>query len=126
MLLSACARDSAQREPSPPPPYESKTETKPEVKTAATTAPLCPAPHVRRASIQHRHAEPPAHRVDPALLKPQPAPDCDYGRADLRTVDPDEWARLKAEYERQCYREAEKASRERLARLQASIQQPRD
>ncbi len=122
MLLSACARDSAQREPSPPPPYEARTE----VKTEARPAPVCPAPHVRRVSEQRRHAQPPARRVDPALLKPQPAPDCDYGRSDLRTVDPDEWARLKAEYERQCYREAEKASRERLSRLQTSIQQTRD
>ena len=126
MLLSACARDSVRHESGPPPPYEAKTEAKTESKTAATTAPVCLAPHVRRASVQHRHAQAPAHRVDPALLKPQPAPDCDYGRADLRTVDPDEWARLKAEYERQCYRDAEKASRERLARLQASIQQTRD
>ena len=122
MLLSACARDSVQHESNPPPPYGTGSGAK----TAANTAPLCPAPHVRRASEQRRHAQPPAHRLDPALLKPQPAPDCDYGRSDLRTADPDEWTRLKAEYERQCYREAEKASRERLARLQASIQQTRD
>ena len=118
MLLSGCARDSVQHESSPPPPYQARTET--------TTAPVCPAPHVRRASVQRRHAQPPIHRVDPALLAPQPAPDCEYDRPDLKTVDADEWTRLKAEYERQCYREAEKASRERLARLQASIQQTRD
>jgi hypothetical protein len=35
-------------------------------------------------------------------------------------VDPDEMARLKIEYERQCYKKAEKAARDRLARLQAS------
>jgi hypothetical protein len=54
------------------------------------------------------------------LLSPQPAPDCEFKRSDLKTVDPDEWARLKVEYERQCYLDAEKAARERLAMLQAS------
>jgi hypothetical protein len=54
------------------------------------------------------------------LLSPQPAPDCEFNRSDLKTVDPDEWARLKVEYERQCYLDAEKAVRERLALLQTS------
>jgi hypothetical protein len=35
-------------------------------------------------------------------------------------VDPNEWARLKLDYERQCYQEAEKAARDRLRLLQAS------
>jgi hypothetical protein len=35
-------------------------------------------------------------------------------------VDPDEWARLKTEFERQCYQDAEKAARDRLNELQAS------
>jgi len=54
------------------------------------------------------------------LLSPQPAPDCEFNRSDLRTVDPVEWARLKTEYERQCYQDAEKAARDRLALLQTS------
>jgi hypothetical protein len=54
------------------------------------------------------------------LFEPQPAPDCEYRRSDLRTVDPDAFARLKLEYERQCYRQAEKLARDRLRRLQAS------
>jgi hypothetical protein len=54
------------------------------------------------------------------LLSAQPAPDCEFKRSDLKTVDPDEWTRLKVEYERQCYLDAEKAARERLALLQAS------
>ena len=59
-------------------------------------------------------------RPDLALLSPQPAPDCEFKRSDLKTVDPDEWVRLKVEYERQCYLDAEKTARERLALLQAS------
>jgi hypothetical protein len=54
------------------------------------------------------------------LLSAQPAPDCEFKRSDLKTVDPDEWIRLKVEYERQCYLDAEKAARERLTLLQTS------
>ena len=41
-----------------------------------------------------------------------PTPICEFKRSDLKTVDPDEWGRLKVEYERQCYLDAEKAARE--------------
>jgi hypothetical protein len=54
------------------------------------------------------------------LLAPQAAPDCGFGRADLKTVDPDQWARLKLEYELSCYKEAEKTARKRLRQLQAA------
>ena len=59
-------------------------------------------------------------RLDPALLVPVPAPDCEYKRSDFNPVDRDEWARLKVEYERQCFQNAEKAARDRLTLLQAS------
>jgi hypothetical protein len=65
-------------------------------------------------------------KLDPALLAPQPAPNCEYKRSDLKTVDPEEWARLKTEYELQCYRETEKATRTRLGLLQSSIQHLQD
>jgi hypothetical protein len=54
------------------------------------------------------------------MLAPQPAPDCEYKRPDVGTVDPNEWARLKIDYERQCYQNAEKIARDRLRLLQAS------
>jgi hypothetical protein len=83
-----------------------------------------PAPRVtarpRRAPETIRYVRPNIRRPDTALLAPQPAPDCEFKRSDLKTVDPDEWARLKVEYERQCYQDAEKAARERLVLLQAS------
>jgi len=44
-----------------------------------------------------------ACKPEPALLVPQSAPDCVFRRAELKTIDPDQWARLKIEYERQCY-----------------------
>jgi hypothetical protein len=67
-----------------------------------------------------QQAELHVRRPDPALLAPQPAPNCEFKRADVKAVDPSEWARLKTEYERQCYLDAEKAARDRLGQLQAS------
>ena len=60
------------------------------------------------------------------MLTPQPAPNCEYQRSDLKTVDPDAWARLKAEYELECYRDTEKATRTRLGLLQSSIRRLQD
>ena len=58
--------------------------------------------------------------IDHALLTPAHAPDCGFGRADLKTVDPEQWAHLKLEFERKCYQNAEKIARERLRRLQVA------
>jgi hypothetical protein len=55
------------------------------------------------------------------LLATSSAPDCNFKRSDPKTVDPDGWSRLKVEYERQCYRSAEIAVRDRLRLLQAAI-----
>lgn len=74
----------------------------------------------RRHSEQPRYVAPRIRRPNAALLSPQPAPDCEFKMSDLKTVDPDQWARLKVEYERQCYQDAEKAARDRLILLQAS------
>jgi hypothetical protein len=43
-----------------------------------------------------------------------------FGRADLKPRDPSQWARLKIEYERQCYMQAERTVGERLRRLQVA------
>jgi hypothetical protein len=83
------------------------------------------SPEMAQAAITSRRAElreSPICLPDPSLLTPQSAPDCKFGRHALKTLDPDQWARLKVEYERQCYLRAENAVRERLRRLQASIQ----
>src|SRR6188474_1304455 len=94
--LAGCARDPAQREMSP---------ALHEDKASPVRAPV----RTRRYAEPTRYAEPKIRRPDPALLSPQPAPDCELKRSDLSTVDPAEWARLKVEYERQCYQNAEKA-----------------
>jgi hypothetical protein len=59
-------------------------------------------------------------RPDSALLAPQSPPDCKFGRPELKTVDPDQWARLSVDFERRCYQQAERTVRERLRLLQAS------
>jgi len=107
LSFAGCARNPAQREVSP-------------VLHERKAPPIRAAVRTRRYAEPYRHAEPIIRRPDPALLSPQPAPDCEFKRADLKTVDPDEWSRLKIEYERQCYQDAEKAARERLALLQTS------
>jgi hypothetical protein len=107
--VAGCARQPPQREPN-----VSQREVK--------AAPAPAAVRIRRHPEPHRYAELKIRRPDPALLSPQPAPDCEFKRSDLKTVDPDEWARLKVEYERQCYQIAEKTARDRLSLLQASIE----
>jgi hypothetical protein len=85
-----------------------------------------PAPQpTQTAPSQAEHAEPgraePGFcRPDRALLTPQPVPDCAFRRSQLKTMDPDLWARLKVEYERECYQNAEKVVRHRLRLLQAA------
>jgi hypothetical protein len=81
------------------------------------------APEAAQAAVAPARAEMqenPICRPDPALLAPQSAPDCKFGRQDLKTIDPDQWARLKIEFERQCYQQAEKSVRDRLRLLQAA------
>jgi hypothetical protein len=107
MSFAGCARNPTQREVGP---------VLHEDKAAAARAPVRP----RRYSEPYRYAEPKIRRPNLALLTPQPVPDCEFKRSDLKTVDPDEWARLKVEYERQCFQDAEKTARERLALLQTS------
>jgi hypothetical protein len=77
-----------------------------------------PAEPVQAAAPVYERPEPRIRRPARALLLPQPAPDCEFKRNDLKTVDPDQWARLKLDYERQCYKRAEKMARDRLRRLQ--------
>ena len=81
----------------------------------AQAAPSAPAPSATTPQV---HAEAQLCRPEAALLSPQPPPDCVFRRGDLKTADPDLWAKLKIEYERQCYEGAERRVREHLVRLQ--------
>jgi hypothetical protein len=104
-LVAGCARNPAQRE----------------YKVARHEVMVKPTPVTARTRYSEQsYAKPRSCRPAPALLAPQPAPDCEFNRPDTGAVDPNEWARLKIEYERQCYKDAEKAARDRLNVLQAS------
>jgi len=105
--LAGCARN--------PPPRESSLTQR-----QARATPVRLHSHARVRAEAPQHTELRVRRPDPALLAPQPSPNCEFKRADIKAVDADEWARLKIEYERQCYQEAEKAARERLSQLQGS------
>ena len=105
--IGGCARNAGHVDTNP---------TQRKVKAASVRSPLSARPHAEAP----KSTELRVRRPDPELLAAQPAPNCEFGRADVKAVDPDEWARLKTEYERQCYRDAEKVARERLIQLQAS------
>jgi hypothetical protein len=107
LSMAGCARDPGQREVSP-------------ALREGKAHPVRVVARPRRYAEQIRYVEPKIRRPDLALLSPQPTPDCEFKRSDVKTIDPDEWARLKVEYERQCFQDAEKAARERLVLLQAS------
>jgi hypothetical protein len=87
------------------------------VKAAAVRVPV----RAHASSRERQLAESRVRRPDPALLAPQLAPNCEFKRTDIKAVDPDEWARLQVEYERQCYQDAEKAARERISQLQTYL-----
>jgi hypothetical protein len=92
------------------------------VSACSQSSALEPRPDPASASAAaSANPDPQTCRPDHALLVPQPAPDCGFGRADLRTVDPDQWSRLKLDYELKCYREEEKIARARLRLLQAVV-----
>jgi hypothetical protein len=105
--LAGCARNPAHRELSL-------------VQREVRATPVRSPSRARIHAETRQSAELRVRRPDPALLTPQPAPNCEFKSADLKAVDPDEWARLKTEFERQCYQDAEKAARDRLSQLQAS------
>ena len=60
------------------------------------------------------------HRSYRALVAPQSAPNCELTGPEADTVDGDLWARLKLDYERHCYKQAEMLARKRLRQLLAS------
>jgi hypothetical protein len=112
--LAGCARDPARGDLS---------AVHRDFKQAHREVRATPVRWPRRPRV-YAETQPPAklrvHRPDPALLTAQPAPHCEFTNTDLKAVDPDQWDRLKTEFERKCYQDAEKAARDRLGQLQAS------
>jgi hypothetical protein len=88
--------------------------------------PVQTAARVARSPDQPRSINGRTRWPDAALLAPQRGPDCEFKGANSETMDADELARLKTEYERHCYQDAEKAARDRLNTLQAAVRRMRD
>jgi hypothetical protein len=111
LALGACAQNPAPH---------SASANAPQAKAAQVRTTTLSAPPARLRMARH---EPSARirKLDPALLAPQPAPNCEYKKSDIKIVDAEEWTRLKSEYELQCYRETEAAARTRLGLLQSSV-----
>jgi hypothetical protein len=125
MTVAGCARNPAQRDLN-------------SVRHNARAAPVFTPARAYEYSEPRRYSELRTRQPDAALLAPQPAPDCEFKGADVEAMDPQpapdcefkgadveamdpaELARLKLEYERQCYQNAEKVVRDRLSLLQAS------
>jgi len=74
----------------------------------------------QQQSHQEAQAAVPPPQPEPAYCEPSPAPNCAFKGSRLKTVDAEEFARLKTAYERRCIRHAEKAERERMRELQAA------
>jgi hypothetical protein len=113
IALAGCASNSAQRESRAMSPIQ--TDAPPHQRESKAVPPI------HAAAPPHRYSERRIHRPDRALLAPQPAPNCAFGGFDdLKPVDPDQWARMKLDYERHCYQHAEQLVRDRLRLLQAA------
>lgn len=67
-----------------------------------------------------REANASAARPQPSYCEQGPVPDCEFKGSKLKTVDSEEFDRLKGAYERRCIRHAEKAERQRMRQLQAA------
>jgi hypothetical protein len=65
-------------------------------------------------------AHEPIHESINEPVPKQPPPDCEFKGSEPDTVDADQWARLKLDYARHCYEQAEEAERKRLGQLLAS------
>jgi len=77
------------------------------------------SPSYRAASARQRPQRQ-SHRANRTIIAHQPAPDCEFKGPEPDTVDAEQWARLKLDYERHCYQQAEMLARKRLEQLLAS------
>ena len=100
-------------------PAQSDLEARNAAQHVVRTASVRVRAHVRVYSRERQHAEWRGRQTDPSLLAPQPAPNCEFKRAESKAEDLGEWVQV--ETERQCYQDAEKAARERLSQVQAYL-----
>jgi hypothetical protein len=112
LAVAGCARDQARRDLHSP-------------RHEVGAGPVHTSARIHDHFQQRRHAGLQIRLPDAALLAPQPAPDCEFKGTKVEAMDATELTRLKIEYERQCYQNAEKAARDRLSSLQGALQHSR-
>jgi hypothetical protein len=78
------------------------------------------AAHQSIHESDHVAVHEPAHETVHEPVHEQPPPDCEFKGSEPDTVDADQWARLKLDYARHCYEQAEESDRKRLQELLAS------
>ena len=81
-----------------------------------TAAP--PKPSMREPSMRELAVREPIPLPEPALLVPPSEPPCEFTGS-----DPADAARVRLDYERQCYRHAEIIVRDRLRALQVALEE---
>jgi hypothetical protein len=84
----------------------------------ALTVAGCSSNSLQQKSLGYHTASP--HLRAGAQVAPQPAPHCELAVRGSNTVDAELWTRLKIDYERHCYQQAEMLVRKRLQRLLTS------
>jgi hypothetical protein len=131
LTIAACSSNSARERSS-----QASSQSSPQSSTQVRL--------IREGSIQERsatyrtavHPRPgrQAHRSDRTLVAHEVShesesvaepvhespPNCEFKGPEPETVDADQWARLKLDYERHCFEQAEEADRKRLDQLLAS------
>ena len=133
LTIAACSSNSAQeRSASNQPSNRAWTQARlirerssQERSATHRTAAVHPRPgrQTRRADrtlVAHEAIHESDHESIHEPVHEQPPPDCVFKGSEPDTVDADQWARLKLDYERHCYEQAEEADRKRLQELLAS------
>ena len=132
LTIAACSSDSTQERSASnrPSTQASKVTLIRERSTqerSATfrTAAVHPRPgrHAHRSNrtlFAHEVAHESVHESVHESIHELPPPDCEFKGQEPDTVDVEQWTRLKLDYARHCYEQAEEADRKRLEHLLAS------
>jgi hypothetical protein len=121
LTIAACSSNSTQnRSASTQASNQASTQTSTQAYRMAAVHPR-PGRRARHRSDRTVVMDETVHQsVHESVHEPPPPPNCEFKGPEPETVDADQWARLKLDYERHCYEQAEEADRKRLEQLLAS------
>jgi hypothetical protein len=128
LTIAACSSNSAQ-ERSSWASNQTSTQASNQVRSVGERSTQERSATYRTAAVRPRPGGQ-AHRSDRTLVAHEsvqdsvhesihelPPPDCEFKGQEPDTVDAEQWARLKLDYARHCYEQAEEADRKRLEQL---------